>query len=213
MKVSVIIPAYNSGENVRKVLEKIPKNYETIVVDDGSTDNTAEAAKEATKVIKLPRNMGKGYACRTGIKEASFQNCIFLDGDDQLDGSQIHEFLESLKENNLVVGQREMRYIPFRRKISNKFANSIMKFITGYNFQDVLCGFRAVKKDFFLSLDMKKNNYCFESEMMIKAARKGKISTVNVSVKYGHSEGMKFFKSMEIVLYLYLEAIKKIFRR
>ena len=98
-KVSVIIPAFNEEQHIENVLRKIPRNYETVVVNDGSTDNTRKIAERfATKVVNHPRRMGKGAACRAGVKHTSNNILIFIDGDDQFEPSEITRLLKTLKK-------------------------------------------------------------------------------------------------------------------
>ena len=120
MKASVILPAYNEEKNIGNVIKKIPDEYEIIVVDDGSKDDTLDVAKKLGCVcIRLNKNYGKGFACRTGAKIASNKNIVFMDSDGQLNAWEIPKMISALKTCDLVVGTRNMKSIPTQRKISN----------------------------------------------------------------------------------------------
>lgn len=211
MDVSIILPAYNEAGNIRHVLERMPKKYNVIVVDDGSTDNTADITESmGFRVVRLSKNMGKGRACIEGVMNSKNEFNIFIDSDGQLDISEIPKFESALKEADIVIGQRRMKDIPIQRRISNIFARQMIYIITGRRYSDVLCGFRGVKKSAFQKLDMKKGNYYFESEMIIEASRKGmEIRTVDVSVDYTVGSRMSFAKSLQVAGWLLRLALKK----
>src|SRR3989338_5584956 len=172
MRISVILPAYNEALNIGSVLEKISGKYDVIVVDDGSVDNTSEIARARGFFVgRLERNMGKGRACLEGIRHSNSEFNIFIDADGQLDISEIPNFEATLKHADIVIGQRCMEDIPIQRRLSNMFARWMIAIITGRKYDDVLCGFRAVRKSAFQKLELKKGHYYFESEMLIEASR------------------------------------------
>jgi glycosyltransferase involved in cell wall biosynthesis len=209
--VTIIIPAYNEEDNIKAVIKKIPKNHEIIVVDDGSTDDTAKIVKSMGHcIVRIQKNSGKGGACLKGIKESKARYCVFIDGDGQLDPVEIKKFLNRIKNADIVIGERSMDQIPFARRVSNTFARACVNYITGLEFNDVLCGFRAVKKDSFMKLNFKKLGYYFESEMLIEASKKNlKIEKVNVMVEYKKRKGMPVSESIKVAGWLLKNVIKK----
>jgi glycosyltransferase involved in cell wall biosynthesis len=211
MNATIVVPAYNEEKNIEKVLRKISSvgRYEIIVVDDGSTDSTAEIAENYARVIKLKKNTGKGHACRTGARAAKYQDIVFIDSDGQLDPKYIPKFLEELKNCGIVVGSRRTNEMPIQRRLSNSFARWIAKKITRYDLGDYLCGLRAIKKRDFLRLKLEKNRYEFESEMIIKAARNGlSAKSVPVGVTYESYRGMPIIHSVKVAFYLLSESVK-----
>ena len=213
MKASVILPAYNEEKNIGKVIEAVKKTgkYEIIVVDDGSKDRTAEIAKEHGCItLRLSKNMGKGYACTQGAKIASHQNIIFIDSDAQHDAREIPLLLEGLKNHDLVLGMRSFDDIPMQRKFSNTFARRVTSAAAKKKFSDVLCGFRAIKKDKFFGLKINKTRYEFEAEMLIKAARSGmKITEVPVTVYYGVGSSMPPHESAKVTAYILGQVLRR----
>ena len=212
MKASVILPAYNEERNIGAVLDKLAKtNYEIIVVDDGSKDRTSEIAKKYGCIcLRLNKNMGKGYACRAGAKVATNERLVFIDSDGQLDAKEIPSLLEHLANNDVVVGTRDDGDIPLQRQISNKFAKTVVSAAAGKKLGDVLCGFRAIRKKDFFDLDLKKRRYEFDSEMIIKAARrKYKIKEVPVTVKYGIGSAMPPQESAKVAAYILTQLVKR----
>ena len=115
--LSLIIPVYNEEENIYPLIEKIHKsleqiplqNFEVILIDDGSTDNTLEMIKNKQKkykyikIIKLRRNFGKAAAYSTGFSQAKYEIIITLDGDLQDDPQEIRKFLEKIDEGYALV--------------------------------------------------------------------------------------------------------------
>ena len=206
MKASIILPAYNEGKNIGSVIRAVKKSgdHEIIVVDDGSRDNTLDVARaEGCVCVRLNKNMGKGYACKTGAKIATNNNLVFIDSDGQLDAKQIPSLLATLKSCDIAVGVRNMDDIPIQRKFSNKFARSIVSAAAGKKLGDVLCGFRAIRKNDLFNLQLKKGRYEFEAEMIIKAVRKGMtIKEVPVSVRYGIGSSMPITESAKVTSYV-----------
>ena len=213
MKASIILPAYNEEKNIAQAIKSIKSagDYEIIVVDDGSKDRTAEIArKHGVICLSLSKNMGKGYACSIGAKIASNENIVFIDSDNQLDAREIPNFLKELKTNDMVVGKRTFAEIPVHRRLSNSFARSVISAATGRKFSDALCGFRAIKRAKFFSLQINKKRYEFESEMIVRATRnKLRIKEIPVRVVYGTGSSMSVIESAKVAMFI----LTQLFRR
>lgn len=195
MKFITIIPAYNEEKAIKSVVECALKYGDVLVVDDGSDDNTYNLAKNAdAKIVKHQKNMGKGAAIKSGLKEALNNNydvLILLDGDGQHNPDCIPSFISNMDGNELVIGSRFKKgnpeNMPVWRKLSNKITTNLIKFGTGYRLTDSQSGFRAISRNaagFFL--DIKYNDYLYESEMFYRAARhKIKVSEAPIPCTYG----------------------------
>ena len=207
MEISIVIPARNEAAKIGKVIEGIravSKNYQVIVVDDGSEDSTAEVAKSlGCDVFRLEKNMGKGFACRLGAEKAKNQNIVFIDADMQFYPDEIPRMAEGLKECDIAIGVRKAMEIPRIRRLSNAFARALVNSITGSKFRDALCGFRAARRASFRKLGLEKNRYEFEAEMLIKAKRKGmRICEVPVKVRYFDYPGMPLSQSLKLAWFI-----------
>ena len=195
MKFITIIPAYNEEKAIKSVVECALKYGDVLVVDDGSDDNTYNLAKSAdVKIVKHEKNRGKGAAIKSGLKEALNNNydvLILLDGDGQHNPDCIPSFISNMDGNELVIGSRFKKgnpeNMPVWRKLSNKITTNLIKFGTGYRLTDSQSGFRAISRNAAgLFLDIKYNDYLYESEMFYRAARhKIKVSEAPIPCTYG----------------------------
>ena len=182
--VSVVIPALNEEEPIAAVVReclatKIPN--EIIVVDNGSTDATAERAREAgAGVVSEPRP-GYGRACAAGIRAVSKESeiVVFLDGD----GSDCAEFMSQLVDpiasgkfdfviGSRTRGQREPDSMNFQQIFAGRFAGWLMSILYHVRYTD-MCPFRAIRRDALEKLSMKEETYGWNLEMQMKAARTG----------------------------------------
>ena len=172
----VVIPAMNEEKHIGKVVADVKKYVRTvIVVDDGSTDRTAEFAKEAgAKTLVLPKNMGKGAALRLGVIEAlnkNVNNVIMMDGDGQHRAEDLPLFLEKLEQGyDAAYGQRMGRgKMPLIKRIGNKIIVIIFRILFGFWPGDLLCGFKAFTADALKMVLWKSNGYSVEPEIMAKS--------------------------------------------
>jgi glycosyltransferase involved in cell wall biosynthesis len=160
--ISVVIPIYDEGENLRElyaklsnVLPSISKNYEIIFVDDGSTDNTFTILKginmedKKVKAIRLRRNFGQTAAISAGFDYSKGDVIITMDGDLQNDPGDIHLLLEKIEEGyDIVSGWRTDRKDPFfTKKLPSKFSNWLASKLTGVKLHDFGCTLKAFRRE------------------------------------------------------------------
>lgn len=158
-KVLIIIPAYNEEKRIEKVLLGVKNfGYDVLVVNDGSSDNTAGVVGKYTfaKLINNPINLGAGASLQTGYKYAfmnHYKYVINLDGDGQHDPRHINEFLNELKNGNadIIIGSRflnnESYTPPFARRVGMRLFSFIAKIITGQKITDTTSGYKGMTKD------------------------------------------------------------------
>ncbi len=157
-KLSVVIPLMNEEDNIKPLLEAIKNSlkdidYELILVDDGSTDETVKRVKELadnrTKLLIFNRNFGQTTAMAAGIDEAEGELIVTLDGDLQNDPSDIPMMIEKLEKEgwDVVAGRRANRQDDSLRKIPSKIANWIIRKSTGVYIRDYGCTLKLFKKD------------------------------------------------------------------
>jgi glycosyltransferase involved in cell wall biosynthesis len=194
MKFITIIPAYNEEKAIKSVVKGALKYSNVLVVDDGSTDNTFNLALEAgAQVIKHDQNKGKGAAIKTGLKaslDGKYAIFVFLDGDGQHNPDLIPLLTSYVNDAELVVGSRfkegDPTDMPLERRLSNKITTSLIKKATGYRLTDSQSGFRAISSNIAtLFLNIKYDDYIYESEMLYKASRNDiKIKEVAIPSTY-----------------------------
>lgn len=160
MNVSIVIPTYNEEKTIGEVMDRIKKtmdvvnnNYEIIVVDDCSTDNTAEIAKcRGVKVIEHLENKGVGKARKTGIENAKGDIIVMTDGDGTYPVQDIPKLLEFFPKYDMVIGARKVEagMVPLIRKPVKFILRKLAEYITRKKIPDLNSGLRAFKKDIAL---------------------------------------------------------------
>jgi dolichol-phosphate mannosyltransferase len=164
MIFSIIIPIYNESENIRDLILEIENNltydnYEIIVVNDCSTDNTIKILNKIIsskiKIINLKKRSGQSYAILSGIKNSESSTIITIDGDGQNDPKDIQNLLDIYNNSNysLVGGLRLLRKDNFIKKISSNLANKFRMFVLNDNCIDTGCGLKIFDKQIFLSFE------------------------------------------------------------
>lgn len=192
-KSLVIIPTYNEMENIPKLIPIVLSQHdslEILIVDDNSPDGTANYIEELMHsnsrihLIKRSGKLGLGTAYLEGFKYALKNNYDYIfemDADFSHDPNEIKNFLEVIKENDLVLGSRYINGVrvlnwPMRRLLLSFFASVYTKVITGMPVRDATGGFKCFRRKVLESIDLdkvKSNGYSFQIEMTFKAYAKG----------------------------------------
>lgn len=193
-KCLILIPCYQEAPRIAKVVSRSLQYGEVVVVDDGSSDGTAEAAKSAGAfVIAHPVNQGKGAGIRTGFEyflKGSWDEIILLDGDGQHDPDEIPKFMTAAKPDHIlmVVGNRmhQLKSMPIIRILTNWFMSKLLSVFVGIDVPDTQCGFRYMKRKLIENLKLESQRFDVESEILIAASKfsKGVIS-VPIATIYG----------------------------
>ncbi len=192
--VAAIIPAYFEEKHVADVVEETLKQIDNVVVvDDGSTDATAENARMAGAiVIKHERNSGKGEAIKTGLRywlERGFQHVIILDGDGQHLPEEIARFIAAAPAGaDLFIGTRmnDVRQMPFLRRVVNRYMSHRISRVCGQMVPDTQCGFRMLTARVIPHLLDGGERFDYETEVLFIVSRNGgRIETVPISTVYG----------------------------
>ncbi len=195
MKICVLICAYNEAEKISNVVTEVRgKGLDVIVVDDGSMDDTAKKATESgAVVIRHGKNLGKGAALKEGFRYVlnvpEYEAVITMDGDGQHHPGDIDSFIARYRESSpgIIVGTRmgQTRNMPLVRYLTNKFMSALLSMTAGQRIPDTQCGFRLISRKVLQGIRLTTSNYELESEILIKAARKGfNIDSVDVETIY-----------------------------
>ncbi|MDY6861521.1 MAG: glycosyltransferase family 2 protein [Thermodesulfobacteriota bacterium] len=184
MKVSVVIPVYNEENGIGAVLDEIysskfGKDFEIIVVDDGSTDHTPEIVKSKGSGIKFlshETNQGYGAALKTGIRHAKNDIVVITDADGTYPNHEIPKLVGDMNEYDMVVGARtnEIAHIPMIRRPAKWFLNKLAAFMSNRDIPDLNSGFRAIKKEIVESFfHILPNGFSFTSSITLAMLANG----------------------------------------
>ena len=225
MKISVVIPTLNEARAIAEVVEAVPLNaiHEIIVVDNGSTDATAEqAAAAGARVIYEPRR-GYGWACWSGTKAARKSDIIvFLDGDRSDDPKQLEVIAGPVMRGqaDLVIGNRiggnlEKGAMPLHGKLGNRMIVFVLRLLYGVRIRDI-GSFRAIRTNVLWGFHMEQMTYGWPVEMVVKAARQ-RLRIKSVPVRYRKRIGVSkvtgsFRGSLLAAYYMFLVPLKYLFK-
>ena len=178
--ILALIPAHDEGPRVGAVVEIARRALPVVVVDDGSSDDTAERAEAAgATVIRQAPNAGKGAALRTGFRhalEAGAPAVVTLDADGQHDPSEIPQFLERFEARRaeLIIGQREFGSMPPVRRLSNAVGGLVLAGALGRSVPDNQSGYRLIGRTLMRGLlDSDESGFEFEVEMIARCLALG----------------------------------------
>jgi len=211
--LSIVVPAFNEaariGPSLRKIVDYIGQQHakiELIVVDDGSTDDTAEVAQETTsdsgaaitRVIRYEANRGKGYAVRRGLLEAKANIALFSDADLSTPITETPKLVDAIRngECDLAFGSRALDrnligvHQPWRREQGGRVFNLIVRVATGLPFWDTQCGFKGFRMNVCRPLieAAQIDRFGFDVEL-IYLAHLAQLRLCEIPVRWDHSEG------------------------
>lgn len=183
--ISIIIPVFNEAENLPDLLSRVQAvklaNSEIVVVDDGSTDGSADVAlNKGANVIRHPYNVGNGAAVKAGIRAARGKLLILMDGDGQHRPEDIPRLLEEAERYHMIVGARgKGSKLRFHRYAANIFYNLLASYVTKFNVKDLTSGFRVVwRRDALRFIDLLPNTFSYPTTLTMAFLRSG------LTVKY-----------------------------
>jgi len=207
--LSVIVPAFNEAAYLPRLMLAVlgrPEVGEVVLVDDASTDLTAEIAAgmaaqdRRIRVLRHPRNSGKGAALRTGIAAATLPFVIIQDADLEYDPMEYPAMLQPLLENkaDVVYGSRFLggqphRVLYFWHSVGNFILTLMSNMLTNLNLTDMETGFKAFRREMIQQINIQENRFGFEPEITAKLARQG-ARFYEVGISYSgrtYAEGKK----------------------
>jgi glycosyltransferase involved in cell wall biosynthesis len=194
--VSIVVPAYNEAATIEEVLRRlraVPFRREVIVVDDGSTDGTADlaAAVEGVRLIRRPRNAGKGAAVRDGIAATSGAIVVIQDADLEYDPKDLAKLIEPLVEGHAdaVYGTRLRGGEPQRAHLfwhyaGNRFLSLVTNVLFNTTISDMEVGYKAFRGDLIRGLRLVSDDFRFEPEVTAKVLKLPGIRLYEVPISY-----------------------------
>jgi len=215
-EVSAFFPAYNEEGNIEnvvrtaeKVLNELSDNYEIIVIDDGSSDKTAEIVRNLSKendrirVISHKVNKGYGMALRTGFKSCKYEWIVFTDSDGQFDFKEFPNFIEEQRKTraDLVIGYYYKRKVPFMRKVNSLLWQILIRTLLGLNIRNIDCGFKFIRKEVIDSMTLTSERGAFIStEFLTKAKEQGYKIVEIPATHYPRKKGQPTGANLKVIL-------------
>jgi len=208
--ISILIPSFNEGKTILNVLNRISEimalnvNYEVVVINDGSTDNTLDLLKQNkdlySQLITYNKNCGKGNAIKKGLEVSNGKYIFFQDADLEYDPIEINKFVKLINrfEPDLIIGSR-FNYSEYTRshnilnKIGNIFITLIFNLFYNTTFSDVYSCYACFKKDLLNEKNLKTTGFEQHAEILCKIVKNGK-KFYEVPINYNgrtHEEGKK----------------------
>lgn len=178
----VLVPAYNAARHLPELITRLRKfvcDENLLVVNDGSTDNSAEILRQAAvNHIEFPQNRGKGAALMAGFNYAvdnRYRSVLTIDADLQHLPEEIPRFYALDNGHRIVIGTRKMdlKIMPFDRWLTNNLTSMIISIFSTQRVRDSQSGFRLIPTELLEAMELKTVGYDFESEMLFKAGAVG----------------------------------------
>ena len=189
--VSVVIPAYNEEEAIGPLVAEVVRAggwQEVLVVDDASTDRTAErAAAAGARVVRHPYNKGNGAAVKTGVREARGEVVLLMDGDGQHDPADMSRLAEPIGVHDMVIGARSAADQAPVRALGNAIFNGLASWLTARPIPDLTSGFRAARRDRMLEvLPLLPNGFSYPTTSCLAFLKAGhNVTFVSVTARAG----------------------------
>jgi len=221
-KISVIVPCHNEAASIGPILQRlcaVVPDAEVIVVDDGSTDGTADEARRipGVQVVVRPSNGGKGVALREGMAAASGEILVFMDGDGQDVPEDLPLLVDQVRagrhfvNGSKFIGAMEAGAISRPNYWGNRFMSGLINLLFGAGITDSQSGFRALSWQLALGMDLSSSQYEIETEMLCRALKSGVgVAEVPVTRKArigGHTNFRRVHNGLRILRMILRERI------
>ena len=186
--ISLVLPAYNEADNIEPMvaeavpaLEAVTDDFEIIVVNDGSADDTSGVTKKVmeavpqVRLVEHPVNQGFGAAVFTGFTSAEKDWIFYTDADRQFVLSELENFVPLMDQADLIAGYRAPRRDPFMRVFYGKGWSTLCTIVFGYTVRDVDCGFKLLRREIIqhLAPSIASRGATFSIEWLVRAKRAG----------------------------------------
>lgn len=225
--ISVILPAYNEEENIEETvnraiaaLESIDCNYEIVVIDDGSRDNTGKIADRLSETNKNVRvihhfpNEGYAIALKLGFESARSELIFYTDSDNQFDLREIEKLLFYVEGADIVIGYRIKRKDTFLRIFVSKVYNFLIRSTFKLKVRDIDCAFKLFRCSVFNTIAIDSKGFLFDTEILVKSRKEGlkvkEIGVSHLSRLKGQStvSPMDIFTTLKGLIFLWLGVFK-----
>ena len=218
LKITIIIPAYNEEKRIPRCLKRVLEycnerewDYEVLVAEDGSTDNTVKIVKDFAsnekriKLLSFTERLGKGGAIKNAMLQATKDYVCFMDVDLSADVSELERLIPYVNDYDIIIGSRQLRgnlppiESPVHRKILSSFYSKFFRFLFKMSIHDTQCGFKLFKTNIVSRLfkEIHTTGFAFDSEVLVKANWLGlKIKEVPIIWKHDPASKINVFKQI-----------------
>ncbi len=218
VSISVFFPCYNEQDNVVRIveqattiLEKLNADFEVIIVDDGSSDNTGQIADQYAgqnnkiKVVHHTTNLGYGSALQSGFKAATKKLVFYTDGDGQFDINEMPPLLPLTEKYDIVSCYRLNRKDPLLRKINGWCWTKLVCWLFGMKIHDIDCAFKLYKREIFDNIKLSSTGALIDTEILARALRKGYSITQKGVHHYPRTAGTQTGANMRVIIRAFKE--------
>ncbi len=218
VSISLFMPCHNEQDNIERVvrqavevLPNISNDYEIIIVDDGSTDNTASIADELAKryasvrVIHHLHNRGYGAALQSGFKAATKQWVFYTDGDGQFDIAELPGLLKFTDKYDVVTCYRLNRQDSLFRKLNGWGWSTLTCLMFGLRIKDIDCAFKLYRREIFDNIEMHSQGALIDAEILARAKRAGYTMVQMPVHHYPRQAGQQSGASIKLILKAFVE--------
>jgi glycosyltransferase involved in cell wall biosynthesis len=221
VSISVFFPCYNEQDNVAHtaeqavaVLEKLNADFEVIIVDDGSADDTSKVADEiscrnrSVKVVHHPGNLGYGAALQSGFRASTKELVFYTDGDGQFDINEMPPLIPLIKKYDIISCYRLNRQDSFIRKINGWCWTKLVCLLFGMKIRDIDCAFKLYKREIFDNIKLSSAGALIDAEILARAIRKGYSVTQKGVHHYPRTAGAQTGANLIVILRAFKELFK-----
>lgn len=219
--ISIVFPAYNEEDNItfavqqaKKVVSRVTRTWEIIVVNDGSRDKTGEIIDKMShrdnriRPIHHPTNSGYGAALKSGITSARHGLIFFCDSDLQFDLQELPTFIRLIEDCDLVIGYRARRQDPFHRKLNAWGWNVLIRLYLGLKVRDIDCAFKLFRREVFDTIKIDAIGAMVNTDILVQAQRYGFSIKEMPVTHYPRRNGKQTGANVRVIL----KAFRELFR-
>lgn len=219
--LAFLLPCYNEEDNIEicvkqtlDVAQEITRDFELIIVNDGSTDGTAAVIEKLTiendsiRVIHHTKNEGYGAALRSGVRAARKQWLFYTDSDNQFDLRELKNIIFLADRFDIVACYRKKRNDNFIRKLNSKIWTMLVNYLFDLEIRDVDCAFKLFRQEVFNDIELFSSGAVINAEILVRAMRRGyKIGQIGVN-HYPRKFGRQTGGNIMVVLKAFNELFK-----
>ena len=221
LSISVFFPCYNEAGSIEKLvektvdmMEKLSADYEIIIVDDGSTDQTNQIAGKLTntneriRMVTHQTNAGYGTALRSGFNAATKELIFYTDGDAQFDIEELNGILPMIGNCDIVSCFRLQRCEGLVRKLNAWCWGKLVCILFAMDLRDIDCAFKLYKRSIFENIDIKSTGALIDTEILARAIRKGYTVTQHGVHHYPRTHGRQTGAKLSVIITAFKELFK-----